>query len=153
MHDAAHHPTDFVLDPQLAAESHWLLEWPLCMVRLFDDQRYAWLLLIPRKPHLVEMIDLDEASRQQLMRELSWASHALRQAGKAGDRGALGCDKLNIATLGNVVRQLHFHVIARYKGDPAGPRPVWGVGTREPYEAPLLPSHLADWRQRLSSRA
>ena len=86
---------------------------------VIQDANYPWLLLVPRRPDVVEIIDLDEVEQAQLMTETTRVARALREITK--------CDKLNIAALGNVVPQLHVHVIARRKTDAAWPRPVWGV--------------------------
>lgn len=107
------------LDPQLAADSLSLLSWPLCDVLLMDDAHYPWLILVPRIPYASELIDLPERDRMQLSTETDAAAHALR--------AVFSPDKLNIAALGNVVRQLHVHVIARFKADAAWPAPVWGA--------------------------
>jgi diadenosine tetraphosphate (Ap4A) HIT family hydrolase len=110
---------EFVLDPRLAADSLFVADLPLSTVRLMRDANYPWLLLVPRRPGVAEIIDLGEADRVQLMVEISRASDALRAAAR--------CDKLNVAALGNVVAQLHVHVIGRRVGDVAWPRPVWGA--------------------------
>jgi diadenosine tetraphosphate (Ap4A) HIT family hydrolase len=92
---------------------------PLCRVLVIKDAHYPWLLLVPRRPEIVEIIDLNEVEQAQLMTEISRVAHALKEITK--------CEKLNIAALGNMVPQLHVHVIARRSGDAAWPRPVWGV--------------------------
>ena len=116
---------DFSLDPQLAADSIEVAKLPLSAVRLMRDANYPWLLLVPRRPGLAEIIDLAAAERTQLMAEIARASEALRQA--------VPCDKLNVAALGNMVRQLHVHVIARRQNDPAWPRPIWGAAPPKAY--------------------
>ena len=92
---------------------------PLCRVLVIKDAHYPWLLLVPRREGAVEIIDLDEVAQAQLMTEVSRVARALKEVTK--------CDKLNIAALGNLVPQLHVHVIARRTSDAAWPRPVWGV--------------------------
>src|ERR1700754_4444712 len=92
---------------------------PLSRVLVIKDAHYSWLLLVPRRPDIVEIIDLDEVEQAQLMTEISRVARALKDITK--------CDKLNIAALGNVVPQLHVHIIARRSSDVAWPRPVWGV--------------------------
>ena len=111
--------TFFNLNPRLEGDSYFVADLPLCAVRLMKDANYPWLLLIPRKPDLVEIIDLEDDDQLQLMREIALASHVLRQV--------TDCEKLNVAALGNQVSQLHVHVIARYRDDSAWPGPVWGV--------------------------
>lgn len=117
----------FALDPRLEADSVFVADLDLCQVRLMDDARFAWLLLVPRRGGLVDLTDLDEAERAQAMAEVAAAAGALKACGP--------CDKLNVAALGNVVPQLHLHVIARTKDDAAWPAPVWSAGAREPYAA------------------
>jgi diadenosine tetraphosphate (Ap4A) HIT family hydrolase len=129
---------DFALDPQLATDSLPVAELALSAARLMRDANYPWLLLVPRRPALVEIIDLDETDRQLLMREIARASQALRDT--------VACDKLNVAALGNSVRQLHVHVIARRRDDAAWPKPIWGAAPPLPYaagEAEALAARLA----------
>jgi diadenosine tetraphosphate (Ap4A) HIT family hydrolase len=109
----------WTLHPQLASDTVNLGDLPLCQVLVIQDANYPWLLLVPRRPDVVEVLDLDEVEQAQLMTETTRVARALREITK--------CDKLNIAALGNVVPQLHVHVIARRKTDAAWPRPVWGV--------------------------
>ena len=118
-------PGAFTLDPRLEAESFPLGLLRLCEVRLFDDARFPWLILVPARAGLVDIIDLDEAGRQRLMQEVALAAAALKTLTR--------CHKLNVAALGNQVRQLHVHVIARFETDAAWPNPVWGRGARVPY--------------------
>ena len=113
------------LHPQLAEDTHPLAHLPLCDVRLMDDANHPWLVLVPRVPNAVELIDLTDEHQAQLMREVALASHVLRVTMRP--------DKLNVAALGNMVPQLHVHVIARYRDDIAWPRPVWGNATARPY--------------------
>ena len=107
------------LHPQLKQDTIDIGDLPLCKVLVIKDANYPWLMLVPRRAEKVEIIDLDEVEQAQLMAEVSRAARALKDITK--------CDKLNIAALGNMVPQLHVHVIARRTGDAAWPRPVWGV--------------------------
>ena len=107
------------LHPQLERDTVNIGDLPLCRVLVIQDANYPWLLLVPRRPDIVEVIDLDEVEQAQLMTETSRVARVLREI--------TSCDKLNIAALGNMVPQLHVHVIARRKTDAAWPRPVWGV--------------------------
>ncbi|MGE0847411.1 MAG: HIT domain-containing protein [Flavobacteriaceae bacterium] len=118
-------PEDFQLDAKLAADTIPVAELTLCTAVLMNDSRFPWLILVPRRPGLAEIIDLGEADRAALLDEIALASRALRALHP-------GC-KLNVAALGNVVSQLHVHVIARHAGDAAWPKPVWGVGERTAY--------------------
>lgn len=120
------HPTPmFELDPRLAGDTLPLGDLPLCRVLLMDDARYPWLILVPRQPGCTELDQLERTQRMQLMDEIAMASAVLRAGPDA--------HKLNVGTLGNVVRQLHVHVVARHPGDAAWPGPVWGHGRAEPY--------------------
>jgi diadenosine tetraphosphate (Ap4A) HIT family hydrolase len=116
---------DWALHPRLEADTHPVARWPLCDVRLMEDARYAWLILVPRIADAVEIVDLPDDVQQQLTAEIARASRALRTVAAP--------HKLNIGALGNVVRQLHVHVLARFEGDAAWPGPVWGHGQAEPY--------------------
>jgi diadenosine tetraphosphate (Ap4A) HIT family hydrolase len=106
------------LHPQLAKDTINIGDLPLCRVLVIDDANYPWLLLVPRRPEVTEIIDLDEVEQAQLMTEVARVGRALKAVTQ--------CAKLNIAALGNVVPQLHVHVIARRTSDAAWPRPVWG---------------------------
>ena len=116
---------DFSLDPRLAADSCAVATLPLCEVRLMQDARYPWLILVPRQAGLVEISDLAAAAQTRLWQEVNQAAAALRAVAP--------CDKLNLGALGNIVRQLHVHVIARRIGDAAWPGPVWGHGAALAY--------------------
>ncbi len=120
----------FQLHPQLIADSHHVCDLPLSSVRLVDDVRWPWLLLVPRRAFATELVDLAHRDQLALLVEISKVSRMLQRQYRT--------DKLNIAALGNQVPQLHVHVICRRKDDAAWPRPVWGVGKPEPY----LPEHL-----------
>ena len=109
----------WTLDPRLERDTLALGDLPLSRVLLMNDANYPWLILVPRRPNLVELIDLDEAGQIALMSEVSQAARGLK--------AVAACDKLNVAALGNEVRQLHVHVIARRRDDAAGARPVWGA--------------------------
>lgn len=116
----------FAPDPRLLADSHHLLDWPLCQVRLMDDRRFPWLILVPRRPGLVEWSELAAEDAVLLTHEIARAGRALTQH--------FTPTKINVGALGNIVRQMHVHVIARFAGDAAWPGPVWGQGQRVPYE-------------------
>ncbi|MBW8823172.1 MAG: HIT family protein [Xanthomonadales bacterium] len=119
--------SEFRLHPQLAADTLPVASLPLCDVLLMNDANYPWLILVPRVAGVSELLDLIESDRTQLWREIDIASQVLREQ--------FAPDKLNIAALGNMVSQLHVHVIARFKGDPAWPKPVWGAQPAKPYSA------------------
>ena len=110
---------NFELHPQLAADSLPVTDLDLCCVRLVNDMNYPWLLLVPRQTGLIDLTDLSRADRITLMDEVQVAAEALKALGR--------CDKLNVASLGNQVPQLHVHVIVRRTDDAAWPKPIWGV--------------------------
>ena len=116
---------DFSLDPRLAADSCAIAALPLCELRLMNDARYPWLILVPRQAGLVEITDLAAAEQTRLWQEVNQAAAALRAVAP--------CDKLNLGALGNIVRQLHVHIIARCVGDAVWPGPVWGHGAALAY--------------------
>ncbi len=130
--------TAFILDPQLEADSFPIGRFGLCDLLLMNDARFPWLILAPRKPQLAEIIDLAPADRLTLMEEISAACEGLKRS--------FNPDKLNVAALGNQVRQLHVHVIARFVSDAAWPRPVFGIGDRQfypPHSAGALVAQIA----------
>lgn len=135
----------FALDRRLAADSRPVISLPLCDVRLMDDARYAWLVLVPRRAGLVEVADLVADEQALLWQEVNRASAALRAVAP--------CDKLNLGALGNIVRQLHVHVVARCEGDAAWPGPVWGHGSALPYAEASLAARLDALRQALAGTA
>lgn len=110
---------DFTLHPQLAKDTLPLLDLQLCRVLLMKDATYPWVILVPRRDGLREMHQLTEMDQQTLMREITHTSAKLQ--------AAFDADKMNVAALGNMVPQLHIHVIARFEGDAAWPGPVWGA--------------------------
>lgn len=124
------------LHPQLAKDTIDIGDLPLSRVLVIKDANYPWLLLVPRREGAVEIIDLDEVAQAQLMTEITRVSRAVKEITK--------CDKLNVAALGNMVPQLHIHIVARRTGDVAWPRPVWGV-------APPLPHDAQEVRQFISA--
>ena len=115
----------FALDSRLETDTLHLGDLLLSRVRLMNDARFPWLILVPRKPDLREFTDLAAPERAMLMEEIAAASAALQDA--------TGAQKLNVGALGNRVPQLHVHVVARFEDDSAWPAPVWGNGRGEPY--------------------
>jgi diadenosine tetraphosphate (Ap4A) HIT family hydrolase len=115
---------------QLASDTIPLGDLGLSHVALMKDANYPWLLLLPRRPNVIEIIDLTEAEQAELMREIARVARALKSV--------THCDKLNIAALGNVVPQLHVHIIARFRNDASWPQPVWARGPAEPYTGDAL---------------
>lgn len=135
--------SDFALDPRLDADTTPVTDLPLSTLRLARDARFPWLILVPRRAGLAEIIDLEEADRAALFAEITLVSGALRDATR--------CDKLNVAALGNQVRQLHVHVIARFTTDAAWPAPVWGRGSPVAYDAAARDRLVADLLAHLST--
>lgn len=131
---------DFRLDTRLAADTLVVTDLSLSRVLLMNDARFPWLILVPMRGGLEDVSDLDDAAQIQLWQEVSRAAQALRQVAP--------CDKINIGALGNIVRQLHVHVVARRVNDAAWPRPVWGHGHADAY-----PSAVAIERRRQLCRA
>lgn len=131
----------FELDPRLAADSVFVADGPLSQVRLMDDTRFPWLLLVPRVAGASEWIDLDGGQQRLLLAEINQVSQLLRSEP--------GVAKLNLGALGNIVRQLHVHLVGRHPGDPAWPGPVWGSGAAVRHEADALAARAASWRSRL----
>ena len=129
----------FRLDPRLDQDTVPLARLSLAHVLLMCDARYPWLILVPAKPDLRELHDLDAADRTQLIEEITQISRVLERIFKP--------DKINIGALGNIVPQLHIHVIARRLGDSAWPGPVWGQGAAVPYTA----DELAATQKRLTA--
>ena len=123
-------PEPWHLHPQLAEDTHPVASWPLCEVRLMDDANHPWLILVPRIADATEVTDLDAAQQLQLMHEIDRAARGLKHG--------FSPHKLNVAALGNLVPQLHVHVIARYREDIAWPRPVWGTAAAKPYPPEAL---------------
>ena len=129
----------FTLHPRLAADTHFIADWPQSRLLLMNDARYFWLILVPRISDLTEITDLSPADRAHLMEEAARAGVIIRHAGAA---------KLNIGALGNLVPQLHLHVIGRAPGDPAWPGPVWGHSNPVSYPDTLLAERIALLRSR-----
>jgi diadenosine tetraphosphate (Ap4A) HIT family hydrolase len=118
-------PNVWSLHPQLAQDTVPIGDLALARVLLANDANFPWLILVPRRPGLVELIDLEENAQVQLLGEIAAAAHALKAITE--------CEKLNIAALGNQVAQLHVHVIGRRHGDAAWPKPVWGAAAPAAY--------------------
>lgn len=125
----------WTLHPQLADDTHPVAGFGLSELRLMDDSNYPWLILVPRVPAARELIDLDASQQAQLMEEIGRVSRALQSLFRP--------HKLNVAALGNVVPQLHVHVIARQTDDPAWPAPVWGKVNARPYPPEALAERVA----------
>lgn len=139
---------NFTLHSQLAANAALVADLRLSRVLLVNDSRFPWLLLVPRRSDVSEFHQLGECDRATLTQEIAYAGEVLEAwAGRHG-----GCDKLNIAMIGNIVPQLHVHIVARRKSDPLWPYAVWGRGDPAPYAAEDLQSAVAGLASRLASQ-
>lgn len=116
---------NFHLDPVLERDTFPVTDYPLCEIRLMDNKLFPWLILVPKRAGASEWIDLEREDQHQLSDEIAIVSHIFK--------AVVTPDKLNIAALGNQVKQLHIHLIGRYAHDAAWPQPVWG-GAREYYD-------------------
>ncbi|MCW8834904.1 MAG: HIT family protein [Rhodospirillales bacterium] len=128
----------FTLHPTLARDTVQVTDWPLCRVLLMNERRCPWLILVPQQPGLREIHDLSETDRTVVMMETTRASQALV--------AAFSPDKINIGALGNVVEQLHVHVVARFCDDFAWPGPIWGKDAPHPYDEQELADVLLQIR-------
>lgn len=115
----------FELHPQLAADGIVIGDFPLSRLLLLNDSQYPWFVLVPRRQGITEMFELSEADQLQLHQEVMTLGRGLKHA--------FAADKMNIAALGNMVSQLHVHIIVRYRDDPAWPAPIWGKSPAVPY--------------------
>ncbi len=131
--------SDFAVDPAFEGGSVFAIDWPLCHVRLQDDGRFAWLILIPRVVGAVEIEDLSASERTALMEEIVRAGVLVRRLGEASGRPI---DKLNVAALGNVTAQLHVHIVGRRRDDGLWPDPVWGKSEGARCEGEALAASL-----------
>jgi diadenosine tetraphosphate (Ap4A) HIT family hydrolase len=132
----------FTLHPRLTADTFALGDWPLSRLLLMNDATYPWVVLVPRRVGVREVIDLAEDERALLWREVDRVASALAQLAKP--------DKLNIAAIGNLVPQLHVHVVVRREGDPAWPRPVWGAAPATPYAPDAATAFASQLRRALA---
>ena len=132
----------FTLDARLEADSEHLMWLGLCELRIIDDSRWPWLILVPQRPDIEELHELTPLDQAMLTFEANMVAHALKRV--------TGCTKINTGALGNIVRQLHVHVIARFQTDPAWPSPVFGKPVR-PYETAAREALVEKLRARLES--
>ncbi|MFC4728214.1 HIT family protein [Coralloluteibacterium thermophilus] len=131
----------FALHPRLAADTHPVTSLPLCELLLMDDARYPWLVLVPRVVGATGIDELDFAARHALVDEIDEISRLLRAEVRP--------ERINVGALGNVVPQLHVHVVARFRNDPAWPGPVWGHSPAQPYEEAARTTRLTRLRAAL----
>ena len=135
-------PTVFKLDPLLSADTDDIGSLGLCQALLMRDARYPWIVLVPQQAHLTELSDLSRDDRIRLMDEIEIASVSLTRL--------FTPKKINIGAIGNIVRQLHVHIVARNEGDPAWPGPVWGHSPAVPYAGDALAQKISKLRRELN---
>jgi diadenosine tetraphosphate (Ap4A) HIT family hydrolase len=128
----------FTLDPQLQNDCWKVTDLRLCRLLLAKNAAWPWLILVPMREKAVEVIDLSAADEAELWREVNKVAHAMREI--------MAPDKLNIAAIGNVVRQLHVHIVGRYQGNPGWPAPIWASG----FAAAYTPSQKEEIISRLN---
>ena len=128
----------FSLDPRLQQDTLTVGDLPLCRLLLMNDAQYPWFILVPRRADVSELFDLDAADQLALWQEATALAAVLKDG--------FAADKMNVATLGNMVSQLHMHVIARTREDAAWPAPVWGKSPAQPYSAAQLAGVLGKLR-------
>lgn len=133
--------SEFNLHPQLAADCLHIKSMDTCELLLLNDSRWPWLILVPRIENAVEWHELFTDQRQDIDLEVANVASVLK--------GLTGCEKMNIASLGNIVRQLHIHVIARREGDANWPGPVWGHETATPYRDEAAKNFIETLRETL----
>lgn len=126
---------DFDLHPGLAADCHLIGDLALSRVLLMDDSRYPWVILVPRRAALTELYQLTPADRRGLLDECCLTGEFLMES--------FNGDKLNMGALGNLVPQLHLHLVVRWETDPAWPGPVWGHSPAVPYPTSAVAQRLA----------
>jgi diadenosine tetraphosphate (Ap4A) HIT family hydrolase len=132
---------DFELHPRLSADTAFVADWTLCRVLLMNDARYPWLILVPRRADAVEIFELNPEDREMLMAEIALASERLKHFSQAA--------KINVGALGNLVPQLHIHIVARRKDDPLWPKPVWGASLGRPCDTAAMEGFIAAIRSKL----
>jgi diadenosine tetraphosphate (Ap4A) HIT family hydrolase len=132
---------EFELDSRLATDSVLIADGPLSQIRLMNDDRFPWIVLVPRVSGASEWIDLNGDQQRLLLAEINQISRHLKQKP--------GVAKLNIGALGNIVPQLHIHIVGRREGDAAWPGPVWGTGPAQRFDPDVLAERVEIWRQRL----
>ena len=117
----------FKLDTRLENDTHFVAETKYAHILLMNDSTYPWVIVVPKVANVSEIYELDAEIQQDILVEINVLSKALKAEYKA--------DKINVAALGNVVKQLHIHVLGRFENDPCWPAPVWGKNPAVPYSA------------------
>ena len=124
------HPSNanskFVLDERLISDTYFITNLSLCSILLMNDARYPWIIAVPRRNRIKEIYELKSRDQLLLLREINLMAEIIKSKFKS--------DKINIGAMGNIVPQLHIHIVGRKENDPAWPAPVWGFGTPLTYE-------------------
>ncbi len=133
----------FIIDSKIQNDTILIDSLELSQLLLMNDEKYPWFVVVPRVPDVVELIDLNEKDQRELLLEINLVSTFLQSD--------LKCDKINVATLGNVVKQLHIHVIARFHDDASYPNPVWCGNKAVPYaekQVTIIKNKYNDFKKR-----
>lgn len=133
----------FELDPRLARDTELVESFGLCQLRMMKDSRWPWFMLVPQRSGLSELFELTPLDQALLTFETNMVAAALKKA--------TGAEKINVAAIGNIVRQLHVHIVARLDGDPNWPGPIWGYGQAEAYEDKAKQSLIKSLTEHLAS--
>ena len=134
----------FTLHDQLRRDTFAVCRMKLCLVQLMNDSQYPWLILVPAVENVTEIADLNEKQRKLLINEIAQAQRVLQHVFEP--------HKLNVGALGNMVPQLHVHVAARFREDPAWPAPIWGKLPAKPYDEAALRATIAKLQNAFISR-
>lgn len=134
----------FSISPGITRSASPLLDLPLCTVLLKEDARWPWLILVPRREGMEALLDLEPADLAACMDEMRDAFNAIRREA--------GVERVNMGVLGNVVPQLHIHIVGRWAGDPAWPGPVWGVEGKVAYETGARAALVGRLAERLTAK-
>nr|WP_245341713.1 MULTISPECIES: HIT family protein [unclassified Rhizobium] len=130
------------MDGRIARDSDLIATLDLCQLRIQNDSRWPWLVMVPQRADMTEIFELSEADQALLSAEVNHVAAALK--------AITGATKINVGALGNIVRQLHVHVIARFEGDANWPGPIWGYGSAEPYDGEKMQALMNRLMEKLS---
>lgn len=128
-----------MIDSRLENDSIYICHLESGQLRMIKDGDNEWFILVPEKENCFEIIDLDEVEQHKLLRDINLVSKQLKEYTKL--------DKINVAALGNVVKQLHIHIIARYESDRAWPGAIWGTQSTKDFDASVVDV----WKQRINN--
>ena len=117
---------EFYLDKRLEEDTFALGDLPLCKVLLMNVSDFPWIIVVPRLPNIIEIFDLSTSQQENYRKEITYMASKMSKLYTS--------DKMNIASLGNIVSQFHTHIIARYKDDVAWPKPVWSLKSMKKYK-------------------